>query len=102
MTLSKEKSEEIAKKIEEVIKKKTRQPGFKCPICTNTTFSLAGGFTNHFLMDTFGGDLVIGGPVLPSVPIVCTNCGNTLFLNAKVLGLNEEIPKEENKKGDGK
>ncbi|MBU0460040.1 MAG: hypothetical protein KJ597_01025 [Nanoarchaeota archaeon] len=102
MALSKEKTEEIVKKIEEAINRKTGQTGFKCPICTNDKFSLAGGFTNDFLMDRLGGGLVIGGPVLPSVPIVCTNCGNTFFLNARVLGLSEEFPKEEKKKEDVK
>jgi len=53
-------------------------------------------------MDKLGGGLVLGGPVLPSVPIVCTNCGNTFFLNAKVLGINEEDFKEEKKKEENK
>lgn len=102
MTLPKEKTDEIIKKIEEAIKRKTGQTGFKCPICTNNQFSLAGGFTNDFLMDNIQGGLVIGGPVLPSVPIVCTNCGNTFFLNAKVLGVGEDGVKEETKKEEKK
>ena len=97
MTLSKEKSEEIIKKIEDALNKKRGTTDFKCPVCTNNQFSLAGGFTNHFLMDNMGGNLVFGGPFLPTIPIVCTNCGNTFFLNAKVLGLNEENFKEENR-----
>jgi len=97
MVLSKEKTEEIIKKIEESIKKKRGQDSsFSCFVCTNNQFSLAGGFTNDFLIDNFGGGLFFGGPVLPSVPIVCTNCGNTIFLNAKVLGLKEEDFKKEN------
>lgn len=98
MVLSKEKKDEIIKKIDEAIKRKKGNTNFKCPVCTNNQFSLAGGFTNNFLTNNFGGNLVIGGPVLPSVPIVCTNCGNTLFLNAKVLGLNEEEFKEDKNK----
>src|SRR3989338_8570606 len=102
MVLSKEKTEEIIKKIEEAIKRKTGQTGFKCPVCTNNQFSLAGGFTNDFLMDNIQGGLVIGGPVLPSLPIVCTNCGNTFFLNARVLGVSEEPVKDEKKKEEKK
>jgi len=102
VVLSKEKTEEIIKKIEEAIKRKTGQTGFKCPVCTNNQFSLAGGFTNDFLMDNIQGGLVIGGPVLPSLPIVCTNCGNTFFLNARVLGVSEEPVKDEKKKEEKK
>ena len=102
MVLSKEKTEEIIKKIDEAIRRKSGQTTFKCPVCTNNQFSLAGGFTNNFLMDNIQGGLVLGGPVLPSIPIVCTNCGNTFFLNAKVLGLSEEVVKEESKKEEKK
>ena len=106
MVLSKEKTEEIIKKIEEAIKKKTGETGFKCPVCTNNQFSLAGGFTADFLVDEIQSGLVIGGPFLPSVPIVCTNCGNTFFLNAKILGITEEegkiTPIEEKDKNENK
>ncbi|MEK6888807.1 MAG: hypothetical protein AABW80_01735 [Nanoarchaeota archaeon] len=106
MVLSKEKTDQIIKKINEAIKRKTKED-LKCPICTNNNFLLAGGFTNDFLMDGFGGGLIIGGPVLPSVPIVCTNCGNTIFLNVKVLDLSEEEfgigkKEKENKKDEQK
>lgn len=100
MVLTKEKTEEIVKKIEEAIKKKTGQMNFKCPVCTNNHFSLAGGFTNESLSDNVG-NIVLGGSVLPSVPIVCTNCGNTFFLNAKVLGLKENSEEATNN-GDKK
>ncbi len=104
MVLTKEKQDEIAKKINEIIKKKRGETDFKCPVCTNDKFSLAGGFTNDFLMDNIGGGLIVGGPVLPSVPIVCTNCGNTFFLNTRVLGidLEEEIKDKESKKDNKK
>ncbi|MEK6891882.1 MAG: hypothetical protein AABX25_01730 [Nanoarchaeota archaeon] len=102
MVLSKEKVEEIIKKIDESIKRKTGQTNLKCPVCTNDNFTVVDGFTNDSLIDTIGGNIILGGRVLPSIPIVCTNCGNTFFLNAKILGLSEEQPKqniEENKNG---
>lgn len=101
MPLTKEKTDEIIKKIEEAIKRKSGETIFKCPVCTNNQFSLAGGFTTDFLTDKIQGGLIIGGPVLPSIPIVCTNCGNTFFLNAKILGITEEDSKEK-KEGDNK
>ncbi len=57
MSLSKEKTEEIIKKIEDAIKKKTGQNGFKCPVCTNDRFSAPRGFTADFLTDTLQGGL---------------------------------------------
>ena len=99
MVLSKEKTEQIIKKIEDAVKSKTGGTNFKCAVCTNNKFSLVGGFINNSLMDSMGGDLVLGGSFLPSIPIVCTNCGNTLFINSQILGLNEEIKKEEKKDG---
>ena len=102
MVLTKEKEQEIIEKINEAIKKKTGQTNLQCSVCTNNQFSFVGGFTNDFLMDKLGGGLIIGGPVLPSVPIVCTNCGNTFFLNAKVLGIefDEEVEPKENKENE--
>lgn len=100
MVYSKERSEEIINKITEAIKRKSGKTDFKCPVCTNNQFSLAGGFTTDFLVDKVQGGLVLGGPVLPSVPIVCTNCGNTFFLNAKVLGV-ADVEDQASKGGTG-
>ena len=100
MTLSKEKQDKIIEKINEAIKKKSKKTDFECPICTNTQFLLVESFTNDPLADHIGGNLTLGGQVLPSAPIVCTNCGNTFFLNTKILGLNEEDFKEQAKESD--
>ncbi len=35
------------------------------------------------------GGLVIGGPVLPVIPVICGNCGYTVFVNAILAGLME-------------
>lgn len=32
------------------------------------------------------GSLVIGGPLVPVVPVTCTNCGNTVLVNAIIAG----------------
>jgi hypothetical protein len=32
------------------------------------------------------GTLVVGGPIIPVVPVVCTNCGNTILVNAIIAG----------------
>lgn len=100
MAITKDQTEEIIKKIEDAIKKTSGETKFKCPVCTNNQFSLAGGFTKDSIMDNVEGGLVLGGPVLPSIPIICTNCGNTFFLNAKILGISTD--KETKNKKDEK
>jgi hypothetical protein len=41
-----------------------------------------------------GGSLVVGGAVLPLVPVICTNCGNTVLVNAIVAGAMSPQPDE--------
>jgi len=99
MPLTKEQENKIIKKIDEALEKKGKKE-IICSICGNKEFILAGGVSNIFITDRFSGGIVLGGPVLPNVPIICKNCGNTFFMNAKVLGINfeEETSKEDNKK----
>lgn len=33
------------------------------------------------------GNFIIGGPILPVVPVVCSNCGNTVLVSAIVAGV---------------
>jgi len=33
------------------------------------------------------GSLVVGGPIIPVVPVTCANCGNTLLVNAIRAGI---------------
>jgi len=32
------------------------------------------------------GNLVVGGPLIPVIPVTCTNCGNTVLVNALISG----------------
>jgi hypothetical protein len=32
------------------------------------------------------GSLMVGGPVIPVIPVVCSNCGNTVLVNAILSG----------------
>ena len=68
----------------------------------NEKFTLAGGVSNIFITDKVSGGIVIGGPVLPNAPIVCLNCGNTLFLNLKVLGVEFEEDEQKEEEKDNK
>jgi hypothetical protein len=33
------------------------------------------------------GSVIIGGPVVPVIPVTCGNCGHTVLVNAIVAGL---------------
>jgi hypothetical protein len=55
-----------------------------CPMCGNKNFTLADGyFTNTLQMNPQGG-LVIGGPSIPTIAIICMQCG---FISQHALGI---------------
>lgn len=58
-----------------------------CSICDSKThWNIS---PNVFELREFqGGSFVIGGntPIIPLVHVTCTNCGNTVLLNAKITG----------------
>jgi hypothetical protein len=61
-----------------------------CPRCTNDNFRLLDGYFNQPLQVELGG-LVLGGPSVPSVVVVCTRCG---YLSQHALGVLGLLPKE--------
>jgi hypothetical protein len=36
-----------------------------------------------------GGSLVVGGAIIPLIPVTCANCGNTVLVNAILAGVVE-------------
>lgn len=69
----------------ENIKKALEERGVKapCPRCGNEKFFLTEGYFVQSLQDEAKG-IVIGGPGLPSVVVVCTHCG---FISQHALGV---------------
>jgi predicted RNA-binding Zn-ribbon protein involved in translation (DUF1610 family) len=61
-----------------------------CPMCGIIKWNVSDKLFE--LREYHGGDLVIGGQasIIPLIPIICSNCGNTIFINAIVAGV--EIP----------
>ena len=60
-----------------------------CPACHRSrTWSVVNDLVMLHVQppQTFG-SIIVGGPVLPCVAIVCSNCGNTQFHNVFALGL---------------
>lgn len=53
-----------------------------CPRCGNDKFSLLDGYFNQPIQTDLKG-MVLGGPSIPSVVVVCNRCG---FLSQHALG----------------
>lgn len=88
-------SESQKKKIIEALeKRKARLP---CPRCGNQSYSLLGGYFNQPIQTELGG-LVIGGPSVPSVVVVCNQCG---FMSQHALGALGLLPESESSKAGG-
>ena len=66
----------------------------KCPMCGKGPWGVDGEIfeLRKFNKEAF----VVGGPIVPVVPVTCNNCGNTILVNAFVAGVLE--PQTE---GDG-
>lgn len=71
--------------------------GIKCPMCGNNHFIIGDGYFNSFMQDDFR-NLNLGGPSIPSIPIICNKCG---FISSHALGVLGLLPKNDNegKKG---
>jgi hypothetical protein len=79
--------ENIIKKIQEKAKI------LKCPVCGETQMILGDGFFAHDIQLDLK-NRTMGGLNIPTIPIVCSNCGLIREFAAGVLGL---LPKEEKK-----
>lgn len=71
--------EEKDKIIHKLTEKGAQHP---CPRCGHKSFTLLDGYFSHPLQANIS-DLVLGGISVPSVVVVCTNCG---FLSQHALG----------------
>ena len=68
----------------------------RCPMCGHHEWNVHG--TSFELREFHEGNLVIGGgTVIPVVPVMCINCGNTVLVNAIHAGAEEAEPKNSTK-----
>jgi len=59
--------------------------GKGCPMCGKGPWNVP---DNTFqLMEFHSGNLVMGGPLIPVIPVSCGNCGNTVLVNAIIAGV---------------
>lgn len=72
---------------EQIINALTKKvPDMQCPICGNKHFIIADGYS----VDVMHGDLekhYLEGVTLPSISVVCSNCGHIEKFSLGVLGL---------------
>lgn len=73
-----------------------RKLGMICPMCQNKSFIMADGYFNNNMQTDFS-SFSIGGPAIPTIAIICSNCG---FVSQHALGVLNLLPKEENTKKD--
>jgi hypothetical protein len=84
MATRKELSLRIIERLEE------RTKGSKpCSVCGQDDWMVQAKFAAITLTKD-ANRLVLGGESMPTVPLICTNCGNTHFLNLLVLGFKLE------------
>ena len=66
-----------------------------CPLCGTRQWNVQD--KTFELREFHGGNLVLGsGPIIPIIPVICTNCGNTVLVNPLVAGIKMEGGNAEN------
>ena len=63
---------------------------YVCPICHNSSFTIVDGYLTQSIQEDYHGIVLGNGPMLPSIAVVCNNCGFTSMHNLGVLGLLNE------------
>ena len=63
-----------------------------CPMCQNKSFVMADGYFNNTMQEDFSA-LIVGGQSIPTIGVICTNCG---FVSQHAIGVLGLLPKPEN------
>ena len=58
--------------------------GRGCPMCGKGPWSVQDKVFQ--LSEYHSGNLVVGGPLIPVIPVTCNNCGHTVMVNAILSG----------------
>ena len=89
------KDQKFREKVVEILKEKNVI--LPCPRCSGRNWSVE-GFFNQPLQSIKWQGVVFGGPSIPSVVIVCKNCG---FMSQHALGTLGLLPKKHYPGGNG-
>ncbi len=74
--LSNSEKENFAKRLKE------KNVKLECPMCGNKDFILVDGYFKFTLQTTIKGT-IIGGPSIPAIGVICSNCG---FISNHAIG----------------
>lgn len=93
-------SENLPKETKEKIIKGLQAKGVKtiCPMCGHNHFVLADGYFNNTLQKDLK-NISLGGSGIPTISIVCSNCG---FISQHALGVLGLLPDEAKENGNTK
>lgn len=69
-----------------------RVSSFVCPICHQSKYTFVDGYTVDPVQEDYKG-MQLGGKIMPSVMLVCNNCGHIDRFSLGVLGLMEKEEK---------
>lgn len=64
-----------------------------CPMCGGNAWTYDDSLCTPLTLGT-NNSINLGGKILPLVPVTCTNCGNTVFINALVANAYERDREE--------
>jgi len=68
--------------------------GKPCPLCGVGNWNISDSVFE--LREFHDGSIVLGaGPIIPVIPVTCSNCGNTIMVNALLSGAVEKPEKKE-------
>jgi hypothetical protein len=79
-------NEQKKREILDLLGQRINLSSLKCPMCGHSNFTIADGYVRNEILDDFT-NVTIGGTGIPSIPIICTNCGFISYHALGVLGL---------------
>lgn len=78
--LTKDQHKQIRNKIDKFLS--------KCPVCNNDRFIYSDGISLINLQSSLKG-MVLGGPRIPAIIVICNNCGHIMHFSLIKLGLED-------------
>lgn len=59
-----------------------------CPMCSNNSLTIVPqGYFNNSIQNSLDSGIVLGGPSIPTIGVICNNCGYLSQYSLGVLGL---------------
>lgn len=73
-----------------------RVESFVCPMCHQSKYSFVDGYTVDAVQEDYK-NIQLGGRLIPSVMLVCNNCGHIDRFSLGVLGLIDQSEQQQEK-----